>query len=168
MGKPVHPGVVGHSYGCAAVHGNAPQIDCAVTFAVEPNPMAIGSVIRSVAMIEILGQLFFFAAGDGSGIDLKTIFPLGGIGDAAAVRGPPMPIGWPIWRQKSGRAALGGQEIYPTFAGFAAVLNDDLAAVRGNAVIVVQLVEIAGIDVFQGRVRQIHAEKLAIAVDDLV
>src|SRR4029077_11828399 len=107
------------------------------------------------------------AAGDWDGVDIEISISLSDESERGSIRGPAMPIGWGIFGDLPGRAALDGHQINQGAVFFLGLIADGQPfRIRRNAVVVVAAVGEARVDDCRLAARYRQSQDVTIAVEE--
>src|SRR5579871_3368021 len=166
MRKPIDPAIIRHPLKFGPVGPHPPELDLPLSLSIEPDPLAVGRIVGSVAMVEAVRNLRLGAAAKRAPVDLIGGAPLTHVNQCATLGGPSVPIGWRELCNFSRGPPRDWQGIDATVAILGRIADDEGLAIRGNAVIVVDVDGKSGVDCFQSGGGERYAIKPARSVDD--
>ena len=134
---------------------------------IEPDVFAGGIILAAVIEAGCIRQALFFSAEDRDGIDVILPAALGTVGECFPVGRPAVEVAGGKRCDEARDAAGHGDRIDAGLAVLKGSVTDrDLGAVRGEDVVIVAVVDKAGIDFINRAAVQIIPENAAVAVVD--
>ncbi len=147
--KPVRAGVVSHLLRVAPIGSDAPDLHVSTTIRIEPDPVPVWRVVRSVVVVRASYHYGLAAFTRGANCEAELANSDGSVDDLDTVRGSAMPPGRRCLRNPLGTSAFNGKSMDARLAAFGVVRDRQEGRVGRDAMIVVDPRKLAGINCVQ-------------------